>query len=60
VFTKEEWEGIEFALMGRIQHLEEWPKEHGYEKISESDQAVVDWTRQLLNKVAQLKAKQGG
>lgn len=57
MFTKEEWEGLEIGLMARIKHLEEWPAEHGHDKISAEDQAIIEWNRKLLNKVAALKAK---
>lgn len=57
MFTKEEWEGLEIGLIARIKHLEEWPAEHGHDKISDEDQAIIEWNRKLLNKVAALKAK---
>lgn len=53
--TRGEWEAVEWALVKRIEALENWPAEHGYDKPSESDQAVIDGTRALLQKIAKGK-----
>lgn len=53
--TREEWEGVEWALVKRIDALEAWPAEHGHDKPSESDQEVIDHTRALLQKIAKGK-----
>lgn len=49
--TDEEWQGVQAALGKRIEALEAWPAEHGYSKVSENNQQVIDWTRLLFKKI---------
>lgn len=49
--TDEEWRGVTMALVKRIDALEAWPAEHGYDAPSDDDKQVIEWTRTLLRKL---------
>jgi hypothetical protein len=49
--TDEDWRRIQTALIKRIEALEAWGPEHGYDGVSEEDQQVIDGYRALFRKI---------
>lgn len=47
--TDEEWAGVTTAFVSRLQQLEQRGEDLGY--LSPDEQAVIDWTRKLFNKI---------